>query len=350
MNNFPERLKSARAKAGYSLRELAEKMDNKVSFQALGQYEKGVYLPDSEMLALLCEALNVRPDYFIRAKTLDLTGIQFRKITKLPEKQKSRFLEEVRDNLERYIELEEIVGNYKKIKDSNLNRIEVLNEEDAEKAALELRKRWKVGLDPIAHVVDLVEDNGILVLEVSSEEMIDGMSTVVNPVAKSVIVINRYGGISVERIRFTVAHELGHLVLKFPNELNSNTVEKLCNRFAAAFLLPSESLKQEMGEKCHRILMHELKDLNIEYGISIPAILRRMLDLKMITAHYFAYWQTHLTQIKYGNESSFSKTETSRRFDQLLMRAVAEEWVSLSKAASLKNMSMSEFHETFLRN
>jgi transcriptional regulator with XRE-family HTH domain len=65
MKPFAERLKSARVMAGLSLQDLAEKLQNGVTRQALHKYEKGEFMPDSEMLGRLCDALGVRLDYSI---------------------------------------------------------------------------------------------------------------------------------------------------------------------------------------------------------------------------------------------------------------------------------------------
>jgi hypothetical protein len=40
--------------------------------------------------------------------------------------------------------------------------------------------------------------------------------------------------------------------------------------------------------------------------------------------------------------------ESSNRFDQLIFRALAEEVISVSKAASLKNQKLAEFHKQSL--
>ncbi len=72
MNQFAERLKSARVMAGLSLQDLAEKLQNQVTRQALHKYEKGEFMPDSKMIGLLCNALAVRQDYFYRKNVVEL--------------------------------------------------------------------------------------------------------------------------------------------------------------------------------------------------------------------------------------------------------------------------------------
>ncbi len=65
--HFAARFKSARIMNGFSLQDLADKLDEMniaISRQALHKYEKGEVSPDSEMMGHLCDALGVRPDYF----------------------------------------------------------------------------------------------------------------------------------------------------------------------------------------------------------------------------------------------------------------------------------------------
>ena len=66
MNSFTIRLKSARKMSGMSLADLSKAIGNKVTRQALHKYEQGKVIPDSKMVIMLSNALNVRPDYFYR--------------------------------------------------------------------------------------------------------------------------------------------------------------------------------------------------------------------------------------------------------------------------------------------
>src|SRR4051812_5501426 len=110
MNNFAERLKAARAMAGFSLQELADKMASVVSKQALGKYEQGLMKPNNEVLLAICSALNVRPDFFSREPKVNLHNIEFRKLQKLSVKENNKIIQQTIDFLERYLELEEILG------------------------------------------------------------------------------------------------------------------------------------------------------------------------------------------------------------------------------------------------
>ena len=67
------------------------------------------------------------------------------------------------------------------------------------------------------------------------------------------IVVNSEKGISIERQIFTIAHELGHLVLhktSYQNcvEVENKEEEDEANAFAGAFLVPEAALKKEWEE------------------------------------------------------------------------------------------------------
>ena len=64
MKHLASRLKSARLMNGLSLQGLADRIENRITKQALSKYEQGQVVPDSEMIGILAEALHVRPDYF----------------------------------------------------------------------------------------------------------------------------------------------------------------------------------------------------------------------------------------------------------------------------------------------
>jgi Zn-dependent peptidase ImmA (M78 family)/DNA-binding XRE family transcriptional regulator len=344
MNNeiFSERFKSARNLSGLSLQDLAEKLHNKVSRQALHKYEKGEVIPDSDMIALLSDALEVRPEFFFREVKVELGEIEFRKLTKLSAKEITKVKEQTKDYLSRYIELEDIIGIQSDFKNPiTVARIDTF--EEVEAAAIKVRKDWKLGSDPIFNALELLEDNHIKVVEISAGDAFDGMQTWVNGTIP-VIAINKNRDKKDDRVRFTVMHELGHLLLPIKH-LPENKKEVLCHQFAGAMLFPKEAVIMELGKSRQRLLIQELGALKQQYGISIQAIVMRLKDLKIVSDRYCSQFFFYLKQMNWRVDEpyDYSGFEKSNRFEQLLFRALAEEQISMSKAASLKNLKVSEF-------
>ena len=101
------RIKQGRVAAGLSLRDVAEAVG--LSAMAISKYERDVIKPSSETLLRLAKAFGVRTEYFFRQPAVELTEVDFRKHEKLSPQDEARALEDVRERLERWIELESVI-------------------------------------------------------------------------------------------------------------------------------------------------------------------------------------------------------------------------------------------------
>lgn len=343
------RIKSARLLAGLSLRELANALDGIVSHNAISKYEKGEMMPDSKVLIALSKALEVKTDYFLRPQTVEISNIEFRKKSSLTVKKTNSIKENIKDNIERYIELETFL-NFENTFINPIKDVVIDNSKDVENAVEQLLHQWDLGINALPNVIEILEDKDIKVVEIDADEKFDGLSGWANN-AIPVIVINK--NFTVERKRFTALHELGHLLLSINSEkFTHKEVEKFCNIFAGAMLLPKETLFNELGEKRNSIAINELIYIKESYGISIQAIMARARGLDVISNDRyinFRKWvnsnENHKKEIGYGE---YKGIEHSSRFKQLLYRATAEEIISMSKAASLSNIKLAQFRDEFM--
>lgn len=337
---FSERLKSARKMAGLSMDELVKKTGGKISKNSISKYEKGLMLPNSSVAILLAKALSVKVDYFFRESNFKFEKFEFRKKTsKLKKKTQNSICEKVSDFVERISELEFLLNETKKFKNP-LGKHTISNSSDVEKKALEVRKRWELGKDPILNVVELLEDVGVKMIELDEEDSFDGISGKVDGIF--VIAFNK--NFDSVRKRFTVLHELAHLILNFDSKLDKKTKEKLCNYFASAFLMPENVFKEEFGRRRENMTEQELIHLKEYFGASVQAIMYRAFNLDLISEtkkdHFFKVWY----KLGYRKEEpgEYKVKETPTRFEQLLHRAVAEEIISMNKSSILANLSMKE--------
>lgn len=343
---FSQRFKSARLLNGYSLQELADKLGNRVSRQALHKYEKGEMIPDSAMIGLLSDVLDVRPDFFFREMQVKIGPIAFRKFPDLPAKEEHRIIETVRDYLSRYLELEEIIGIRTEFQHPLEGFKEITCFQDVEDAAQEVRKKWALGCDPIYNAIELLEDKHIKIVEVAAGDSFDGMQTWVNG-SIPVIAINKNRLDKTDRKRFTVMHELGHLLLTFPKEMPEKQQETFCHQFAGAILIPEPAMKEELGPKRRKLMVEELAALKQQYGVSIQAIAMRAKDLGIISDSYCRQFFTYIRQKgwKVNEPVIYEGREQSNRFPQLIFRALAEEVISIGQAASLANKKLADFKQ-----
>jgi Zn-dependent peptidase ImmA (M78 family)/DNA-binding XRE family transcriptional regulator len=341
------RIKAARIMHGLSLQELANLIDNKITKQTLHKYETGSLIPDQEMINLLSTTLKVRVNFFYRTPKIDLGAISFRAMSDLSAKEKGVLTEKTKDILERYLEIEQVLH----IDDSFSNPIseeEINNGEEVEMAVEKVKCAWNIGQGLIGNAVELLERNNIKVVEVEVGDRFDGCQTVVNE-NTPVIVLNNNRLKSPDRKRFTLMHELGHLLLSFNPILTKIEQERLCNRFAGAMLLHRDVAIKEFGSSRKNISLYELGMVKQQYGMSMQAIAYRLKDLGIISAGYFNQFMNFMTISKMRIEEPYryEGREISGRFTQLVYRAISENLISFEIASELANMSILELQQGF---
>lgn len=343
MSSFASRLKAARQRAGLSMRALAERMEGIVTHAAIGKYEQGKMQPDSSVLVAVARALEVPVDYFFRGDTVAIGELEFRKKSRLTKRRETQLREQARDFLERYHELEDLLGL---TEEPDLpGKCPVSSFEDARKAALDLRRHWQMGLGPVNDLFGLLEEKGIKVLEVAGDSKFDGLCATGDGFA--LVVVNE--AFDAVRKRFTVSHEVGHLVMNLPVDASPREHEKLCHAFAGAFLLPPDVLVEEMGNHRHHFGLAELVALKRNYGISIQAIMAMLHGLGVVSDARYRQFNIAVSQRgwRVNEPGDYDDLGRPTRFMRLLDRAVAEEVISLSKAAALAGIPLGHFRNEF---
>jgi transcriptional regulator with XRE-family HTH domain len=250
------RLKLARAAAGLSLRELEQSLEGLVTAQAIGKYERDEMMPSSSVLIALARALKVTEDYLLNPADVDLVGVEFRR-KKLTSARETALVQAcILSEVERYLEIERILAVHTPEVFPAKLRPRVRSVEEVDAAARELRKRWHLGDDAIPNLCEFLEDKGIKICAIALPDSVSGVQATVKSadgVGVPVIVVNANN--PGERQRFTVAHELGHLYLDIPKQIDP---EPVCHRFAGAFLVPGQMLQKEVGNYRHAISVREL--------------------------------------------------------------------------------------------
>lgn len=340
---FSKRLLQARKMRGLSLRDLAALLGDKgVSYNALHKYEMGRMMPSSDVLITLSDALKQPIDFFLRPLLVNLKGIAFRKRTSLGAKQEHAINQEASEFFERYMEIEEILGVAGKFKNPFFGHSPIKESADIEKAAIFLRQEWHLGIDALPGVINLLEEKYIKIYEIAAPDKFDGFSGWAGDVP--VIVLNK--NYPDDRKRLSALHELGHLILAFPADcIDAKMCEKLCTQFAGAMLLPEAILVQNIGRYRTHIALKELEEIKIRYGISCAAIMMRAQKLKIFTESFMKkFWIIWRKQGLHQCENvKWGIPETPVRFNQLILRGVAEELISESMAASLLKEPLSIF-------
>lgn len=355
MQRVGDRLRRARLMRGLSLRDLSDRLASQgipLSHAAVQKYEKGQMGPDSRTLLALSRTLQLDPGYFFRSQSVNLETIEFRKLSKFPKKEVNRVREEAADFFEKYLQIESIL----EIEAEALPRFPVAplitNEltdqlDSAEKAAKQLRKKWKLGDAPLTNVHELLEEHGIKIKEVETDESFNGFSGWADE-KTPVIVLAKWLNADLPRKRLTALHELGHLVLEFPDGLTHKQIEDLCFRFAAAMLLPAEQLINRLGKKRKDLISFpERLGIKEDWGISVAALMRRTKELGIITPSQWKSFTFLNSKYRKKEPNVWPGTENANRFEQLVFRAASQELITRAKAAELLGVTLREFDQRF---
>lgn len=322
-----------------SQRELSNKLEGQVSPTAIEKYEKGLMMPSSSALILLSKALGMKLDYFFRPFTvaIDTKKFEFRKSASMGVKKVESIKYMVCAEIEKYLEIEGILGNMTTFT-LDYSNILVEGDDEAKLLARRLREDLNIGSDAIVSAVELLESCGVKIIEIDHDDKFSGTCNTAGTIP--VIVINR--NMTSERKRITIFHELGHLLMHCAEGVDE---EKMCNIFANEVLIPSDKFKSLLGASRHDISLVELQAIQREYGISVDALMAKAAQLNIITNNrYTSYYKKKnaLPAFKEAVEASHYPMEHTNRFERLVYRALASEVISTSKAAALLDISVNE--------
>jgi Zn-dependent peptidase ImmA (M78 family)/transcriptional regulator with XRE-family HTH domain len=266
----PARLTQARVRLGVSKTDLAGEVG--VSAAAIGQYEAGVNSPRPEVLHRLARALEVRPGFFDVGRPLariDTVNAHFRSLrsARVSDRQKAlataTMVWELTFALERYV----------KLPDVDLPVVPVGMTPAA--AAVALREQWALPEGPVKHLVATAESRGVVVAlrPLGEIDAVDAFSVVI--VDRPIIVTTPRRSENVFRHRFSIAHEIGHLLLHSDSGEPSAAIEKQADEFAAAFLTPAAAMDAALPQ---RLDLAALDRLGRTWGVSPHSLVRRMVE------------------------------------------------------------------------
>ena len=338
------RLKVARAAAGLSLRALEARVGGRVTAPAISKYERDQSVPGAGVLIALAEALHVSVDHLTGDPDFTLETVEFRKKALTSRREEARVEAQVVRLLERYLTVETLLRLAGRGWDRPREAPYPIREvQDAEYAARGVRTDWKLGAAPISNLVELLEGRGIKVLAIDLAT-IDGLTARVRRPgadAASVVVVNRKT--RGERQRFTLAHELGHMVLRVAPRVDA---EKAAHRFAGALLMPAETLRAEVGARRRSMGWSELFALKQLFGVSVQALALRCRELGIFDKTLFERLYRDFSRLGWRSppyrEPHPRSGEKPRRFERLCLRALAERAISEAKAAELLGIAARE--------
>ncbi len=292
-----------RVSSGMPQSLVAEKVG--ISLLAYRNIESGESQPSANTLEKLAKVFNVNPGEFWEEPEQTIKVVRFRALESKNIRKREEIIYTVADWLKEFNKLLEKLGQETKY-DYKLKNISGTTTNPIEMSE-KVRKELDISdEEPIRDICSLIESRAgikIYAKEFFSDSFF-GLSLIDNK-SDRVIVVNTWNKISVERRKFTVAHELGHILLH-ENSYQENITdensqeEQEANRFASYFLMPKKMFIKEWLKYDNYSFVDKVIKIKQTFGVSYQVVLYRLYDILKATGNdnNFNVWNTFRNEYK----------------------------------------------------
>lgn len=284
----------AREYRGYSQSELSSRIKG-LSQPNLSRFEKGIGVLSDEVLTSIIHFLDFPISFFEKEFFNKSENAHYRKKVSMTKgdrmsiENSCRLIGYLIDQMSESIEFPEFCFKLMDLEDGYT----------PEYAAQHSRKLLGLQDRPIRDINTVIEANGVIVVEFDTNiSLFDGVSFVTDSGHK-VIVINKH--MSNDRKRFTLAHELGHIIMHTSDDFlfsEYRDKEKEANNFASELLMPKDAIKNSL----RHLRLSDLLDLKRYWLTSMASIIRRAKDIGCISIEKYQYFNVELSRKGYRKE------------------------------------------------
>ena len=336
-NINPQMLLLGRESRGISQSELANEIG--ISQGKLSKAEKGEQTLSNESFQRLCTILDYPERFFYqKTPTAPVSHYYYRKRVSIPQKVIVQIEATVKifrqniDSLAEAIELPEF-------------KLRTFNPEEHTPEDIARKCRYILNIErgPVPSLVNLLENNGIVVVKTDLFiEKIDGLSTISE---KGIHIIFLNARMPNDRQRFSLAHELGHILMHFDIPTISENVEEEANRFASEFLMP----KDQIVNSLRNLGFSKLGELKRYWNVSMKSLVRRARDLNTINEQQYRNFQIGFSKKGMSlSEPIPLQEEKPYILNQVIKLYLNELGYSIQELARAINISIREFENRFI--
>ncbi len=285
MASLGDLLRLARNLRGFTQKKASQELS--VAQAVLSRMENGLIETDPETIARAATVYGLPLDFFEISDTVYGPPVSVHTMLRGKKSEVSaRDVDMITAELNlRLMHIRRFLENVDYSPSNELPILDVEQYDSVEKIARIVRSHWRLNDGPIKNLTQLMERAGIIVGISSFHGAAVSGVTFCAPGHPPIVLVN--GMHPADRLRFTLAHELGHLIMhRFPTP----EMEGEANQFASAFLLPPNEMKQVFrGRKITLALLASLKK---EWRVSMQSLLMCASNLNCITPNQSRYlWQ-----------------------------------------------------------
>lgn len=205
-------------------------------------------------------------------------------------------------------------------------------------AAMTIRQEWGVPPGVVPHLVPLIEQAGglVLVRDLGSREL-DAVTQWVEA-EPPLFLLSAHA--PADRFRFSLAHELGHVVLHEEPGVTA-VQERQADEFASEMLLPADTVRQEL--KRARLDLPRLLELKQRWEVSMAALLRRASTLNVISDWQYRNLMVEMSALGYRTQEPGDLVRENPRYVPALVAQLRADGYGLDQLAEAVGLFPDEF-------
>lgn len=268
----PDMIIIGRESRGLTQTKLASLLS--ISQGKISKIESGVRSVSDDMLKKISQKLDYPEHFFLFTDQIYGFGMSFvyhRKRQSIGSKVIGKIHAQI--NIKR-MHISKLL-NAVDIETCNIPKLDIDEHEgNAENLAHAVRASWSLPLGPIKNLTKAIEDAGGIIVPCDfGTKLLDAVSQWIDGLPPLFFINTNVPG---DRLRFTLAHELGHIVMhRSPNP----DMEKEADRFAGELLMP----RREIRPSLNSLSLPKLANLKPYWKVSMAALLFRASEVSKIT-------------------------------------------------------------------
>jgi Zn-dependent peptidase ImmA (M78 family) len=331
----PNMIAIARDSRNMTIVELADKMGTSKS--SVARLEQDNTQANEDILDRLSKALGY-PDSFFCQKGESLPfSLSYRRRDVVA----SKLLSQIEANINIYrLNLEQLMTAMQ-WKETEYPALDVVKYSGPLECAKHLRKLWKIEKGPIENLAEILEQQKIMLLDVDfGTERVDGRLMMAS--GKFPIIVTNKTLLG-DRQRFTLAYQLGHLVMHLnTSPAFDRDLSHEANLFAAEFLMPEKEIQNDLQE----LSLPKLAELKRKWKVSMQSLVYRANDIGISSDNNKRYLIQQFNQQKIRRreppELDIPK-EQYRLVRDLVTQSRTKQKLSVAKMASFFHLEQDDF-------
>ncbi|CAK7192554.1 hypothetical protein COMNV_00756 [Commensalibacter sp. Nvir] len=332
----------ARNLRGLTQKQLIKLMDDtNITQGTLSKIEHGLLEPNQKQVELIANALSFRKNFFFQHVPLYDFAYSFFRSRKSVSISNHKAIQAKADlyrlHIHKFLDAIEFEPELEEI--SKINFVS----KDPSDIANVIKRVWNVPRGPVYNITCMLERAGIIIIPMNfGGANMDGFCHLSCDGIPPIIYINK--NLPLDRYRFSLIHELGHLLM---HRIPSENQENEANTFAASFLMPDKELQSDFS---YGLSLQKFAELKKCWGVSMQALIHKAWSLGKLTDRGLKYYQIELSKRGYRKKEPVELDnfkETPSTLSELLKVHLEELQYSEEELCQLTGMYKDELQEMY---